>query len=268
LLPLSPPGSPSAVINDLISRVQAALQNRSDVNEMQPNAEMRPSRWIRDTLREITANNPFEELRQPNPPLVTIGPGLGLTLAAGSGSVSGGYGGYGAASSFAYLVSAFLVPADDVTLMEDPVIFLDPGTNNVPRPMDYLTPKAFVPLLVGSGIPYFYTRFGNQFWFATPPNQNYQVYLPYQVRHPFNDDNLLQSQVRVPQDWFDIVAYASAERGAIAFRWNEQRDYLHKILYGDPKGEGRLGLIQERKLQQERDRRLSVIQVTPAVSRY
>jgi hypothetical protein len=245
------PGASTAKISDLIPKVQAALQNRADVTESQSNPEMRPSAWLRDSLREITANNPFEELRQPNPPNVIIGPGKGI----------GG-------SNYKYKVSQFIASGDDVTLMEDPVIFLDPPTNSVPHPMDYLTPKAIAPYFVLNGIPYNYTRFGDQFWFGVQPQQNYTVFLPYQARHPFNDDNLPVSQVGVPPDWFDIVAYAAAERGAIALRWNDQATYLHQVLHGDPKDPTALGLIEKKLMQQDRDRRLSTIAVTPVVQRY
>ena len=259
------PGAPTTTIGGMINRVISDLQNRQDVSENNQNPEMRPSAWLRDALREITESNPFEELRQPNPPNVTIGPGLG-------------FGG----SSYKYKVSAYLNSGDDVTLMEDPVIFLNgtltgPATtlNTVAYPMDYLTPKAIAPLLnILGGIPFKYTRFGDQFWFGTQPGQNFVTYLPYQLRHPFNDDSLTASYVYLPPSWLDILSLAAAERGAIKFRWNEQATFIHTILYGDPKSKlsdgtlGRPGLIAARVLQQERDRRLSTIQVTPVVARY
>jgi hypothetical protein len=260
------PGASTITVGGLINKVASDLQNRQDVNENNSNPEMRPSAWIRDALREITESQPFEELRQPNPPNVTIGPGLG-------------FGG----SSYKYKVSAFLNSGDDVTLMEDPVIFLNttmsgpaPNTlNAVAYPMDYLTPKAIAPLLnIPGGIPFRYTRFGDQFWFGTQPGQNFIVYLPYQLRHPFNDDSLLDSPVYVPNSWFDIISMAAAERGAIKLRWNDQATFLHQTLYGDPASQmkdgtlARPGLIAARVLQMERDRRLSTIQVTPVVARY
>jgi hypothetical protein len=252
------PAQSPAQLGDLIVKVQAALQNRSDVNETNSNPEMRPSAWLRDALLEVTENNTFEELRQPNPPNVTIGPGKGVN-----------------GSSYKYLVSSFLNGGEDVTLMEDPVIFLDPPGNTVSYPMDYLTPKAIAPLLnIPGGIPFKYSRFGNQFWFGTQPGTNFTVYLPYQTRHPFNQENLLVSPVYVPQSWLDIIAYAAAERGAVVNRWNEQASYLHKLIYGDPASmlrDGTLarpGLIAARVLQQERDRRISTVQVTPSVQRY
>jgi hypothetical protein len=262
------PATSPTTINNLIPKVQANLQNRSDVNETVTNPEMRPSAWIRDALREITANYPFEELRVTGP-LVTIGPGLGWQ-----------------GSNYMYQVSLFLNPGDDMTLSEDPVIFLTPGqalsvgalvgttSNLVGYNMDYLSPKAIQPLLfIPGGIPFKFTRYGNMFWFGTQPGSNFNVYLPYQVRHPFTD-SLPNSPIKVPADWFDIVAYAAAERGAINLRWNDQATYIHNILYGDPKyqmsgGEqGRPGLIAGKIFQPERDKRLSPVQIVPGCSRY
>jgi hypothetical protein len=250
------PGASTATIGDLIPKVQAALQNRTDVTETQPNPEMRPSAWIRDSLLEITNSNPFEELRQPNPPNVTIGPRLGV----------GG-------STYKYLVSQYVNAGDDVTLIEDPVIFIDPPGNTISYPMDYKTPKAITTLLnITGGIPYYYTRFGTQFWFGTQPGQNFTTYLPYQLRHTFIDSNLPLSPVGVPAGWFDIIGYAAAERGAIALRWNEQAVFLHTMLYGDEKypvghPRHRPGLIESRLFQQEMDRRSSTFSVTPSVQR-
>lgn len=259
------PAASAAKISDFVQKVQNWLQNRSDVTESAPNPESRPSAWVRDALREITANYPFEELRQPNPPNVTIGPFLG-------------FGG----SSYKYLVSSFVNPGDDLTLMEDPVIFLNAqltgpaiASNTVAYPMDYMTPKAIAPLLnIPGGIPFKYTRYGNQFWFGTQPGQNFVVYLPYQLRHSFAAENLGISPVLVPPDWYDIVAIAAAERGAVSLRWNEQATFLHNLIYGDPASQmkdgtlARPGLIAARMLQQERDRRLSTISITPSVQRY
>jgi len=268
-VPNPQPATATTTINTLINKVAAALQNRSDVSETQPNPEMRPSAWIRDSLKEITANYPFEELKTTGP-LVTIGPGLGYK-----------------GSNYAYLVSYFLNPGDDVTLTEDPVIFLNTqqavtsGTpvvnvtgNTVGYSMDFLTIKAIQPLLfIPGGVPFKYTRNGNQFWFGSQPGQNYNVYLPYQVRHPFNPD-LVTTPIRVPSEWLDIVAYAAAERGAVALRWNDQASYLHNLLYGDPDSQlkdgtlGRPGLIAGRVFQIERDRRLSTVQLTCFAQRY
>lgn len=261
------PAGVTLTINGLINKVKAALQNRSDVNETNANPEMRPSAWIRDALREITANYEFEELRIVGP-LATIGPGLGFR-----------------GSNYMYPVSMFLQPGTDMTLSWDPVIFLTPSqatsvglvattTNVVGYGMDRVSEKAIQSLLfIPGGIPFKYCRFGNMFWFGSQPGSNFNVYLPYQERHPFSDD-LPLSKIYVPEEWFQIIAYAAAEIGAIMLRWNEQAAFIHNILYGDPKyqdsgGEfGRPGLIAARILQPERDKRLSPVQLTVGISRY
>jgi hypothetical protein len=261
------PAASPITISALIPKVQAYLQNRSDVNESQTNTEMRPSAWIRDALREITANWPFTELQVVGP-LVTIGPGLGWQ-----------------GSNYMYPVSLFLNPGDDMTLMEDPCIFLPPSlatsvglvpttTNIGAYSMDYLTPKAIQPIIfTPGGVPFKYTRYGNMFWFGSQPGTTYNVYVPYQVRHPFND-SLGNTPVRVPADWLDIVAIAAAERGCPMLRWNDQATFLHNLLYGDPEyqesgGEsGRPGLIAAKIFQPERDKRLSPVQITIGSARY
>lgn len=221
--------------------------------------------WVRKTLLELTASIIFYEL-QVNGPLVTIGPGLGL----------GG-------SNYIYPVSMFLNSGDDYTLMEDPVIFLSntmaasvglvgagaQTSTIVGYPMDYMNPKAIQPLLfISGGVPFKYTRFGPNFWFGSQPGQPYQVYLPYQIRHPFNDSNLQASPLFIPQDWEDVVEYAAAERGAISQRWPDMSNYLHSILYGDPKKPDTPGLISARKAQIDRDSNKSTRQLIPVCQRY
>lgn len=267
---LNPPATSPGKINDLIPKVQAYLQNNPNVNETATNAEFRPSAWIRDTLREITASYPFPEL-QKNGPLVTIGPGLGWQ-----------------GSNYMYQIYLFLDEGDDYTLMEDPVIFLTPSqamsagvpglaattSSTVGYAMDFVSAKAIQPLLfIPGGIPFKYTRRGDMFWFGSQPGTNYNVYLPYQVRHPFTTD-LPNSPIYVPADWLEIIAIGAAERGAVMNRWNDQGQYLHQILYGDPKyqtsdgEEGRPGLIAARIFQPERDKRLSPVQLTIGAQRY
>lgn len=271
------PATTALTIADLINDVKANLQNRSDVSESQANPAMRPSFWIRSALRELSATPdiPFEELNVVGP-VATIGPGLGWQ-----------------GSNYAYPVSQFLNPGDDMAYSYDPVIFLTPAqaiSAGVPPQlinlsgqssavsgysMDYLTVKGIQTILfIPGGVPFKYTRFGAQFWFGSQPGQPYNVYLPYQLRHPFNPD-LVTTPIRISPDWFDVLAIAAAERGAIKLRWNDQATFLHNTLYGDPKtmnpstGQyGRPGLIEAKIAQQEKDRRLSPIQILPGAERY
>jgi hypothetical protein len=255
------PANNPHLISDLVPGVIAALANKTDITPQ--NAAI----WIKKTLLNFSESYQLEELRRVGP-VVTIGPGMGYN-----------------GSNYEYLISYFLQNAsDDYTLMEDPVIFLNPtvattaglvnqGTMNasavVGYAMDAMTAKAIQPLLfIPGGIPFKYCRYGNKFWFGTSPGQPYQVYLPYQVRHPFNDSNLLQSPVYVPTSYEDIIEYSAAMRGANENRWPDQVQNLRIILYGDPKGEGEPGLLKALVSQVTRDQNKSVRQITPMVNRY
>jgi hypothetical protein len=257
---MNSPGTNPRVINDLFPGVQEALFGK-DITPQQS------AIWVRKTLEDLTAKYPFEELRIKGP-MVTIGPGLGNQ-----------------GSNYEYPVMQFLNAGDDLTLMENPVIFLSPtqaqqvnlvgtgmnfGTSPVGYPMDYMTPTAIQSqLFIPGGIPFHWTRYGQYFWFGTQPGQPFQTYLPYQRRHPFQDANLPQSPLFIPPDWQDIVEYAAAVRGAQSLRWPEQVKWLREILYGDPKNpQGRPGLLTAQDLQIERDQQKSSRQLMPIVARY
>jgi hypothetical protein len=254
------PGQNPHLISDLVPGVIAALANKTDVTSQQA------SIWLKKTLLNLSENYPTPELERTGP-IVTIGPGLGYN-----------------GSNYEYLISTFLENAgDDYSLMSDPVIFLTPttatraslvnaGTTSgsvVGYGMDYMTPKAIQSLLfIPGGIPFKYTRHGNKFWFGTQPGAPYQVYLPYQIRHPFNDSNLLQSRVYVSTSWEDIVEYSAAMRGANENRWPDQVTNLKNLIYSDPLGQGEPGLLKALTSQISRDQSKSVRQVTPMVNRY
>ena len=250
------PGANPHVINDLYQGIVNKLQGRTDITNQQA------AEWVKRALLDITESMIFEELRRLGP-MVTIGPGYGLN-----------------GSSYIYPISSFLNAGDDYTLMEDPVIvlagtsagtqFTSAGqiTDAVTYPMDYMTPKAIQPLLgIGGGIPFKYTRFQGNFWFGTQPGQPYQVFLPYQVRHPFVS-NLPESPLFIPTSWEEIVEYSAAMRGAEERRWPDMVKDLKYILYGDPKRPDMPGILAARKLQIERDENKSTRQLLPYVGSY
>jgi hypothetical protein len=256
---MNTPGQNPHRISDLVPGVIEALENRQDITQQQA------AIWIKKTLINLTETEVFEELRTTGP-LVNIGPGLGYN-----------------GSNYVYPVSYFLNAGDDCTLTEDPVIFLSPtaaasagligvGTTTggtVGYPMNYMTPKAIAPLLfIPGGVPFRYTRYGQFLWFGSQPGQNYQIYLPYQIRHPFSDSNLSSSQLFIPPSWEDVVEYSAALRGAHAKRWPDMVKYLREIVYGDPKDPSQPGLLKSLKMQIERDEGKSTRQLMPVVARY
>lgn len=251
---MSNPGSSNGTIQSLINDVQAWLQNRADVSESQSNPDMRPSRWIRKAIENVTQQYRFEELRTLGP-TVSIGPGLGFQ-----------------GSNYLYPVSMFLNPGDDYQFNESMVIFISP---TVSYPMDYMQPKAIAPLLnVPGGVSFKYTRYGANFWFGVQSGIPYQVYFPYQRVHPFIEDNVPGSPVFLPKEWLEIVSVDAARRGAVKNRWNDQATYLYQMLHGDAAyqnsaGEkGTPGLLAPVLEQQTRDEMTSVRQIIPVATRY
>jgi hypothetical protein len=249
------PGSYSKLIQDLVPDVIEALQNRQDITTAQA------ASWLVRTLKELTPKYPFEELRIIGPTVI-VGPGRGYQ-----------------GSSNVYPVSYFLNSGDDYSRSEDPVIYFSGGLQSTSTiatlatgptyAMDYMQPKAIQPLMnVPGGIPFKYSRYGGNFWFGAAPTSNFAVFLPYQKKHPFTDNNVLTSPVYIASEWEQVVCYDAARRGAVAKRWNEQASYLHELLYGDPDNpDKRPGLIAALTLQQERDQRLSTRNVTMRVER-
>jgi hypothetical protein len=249
------PGSYSKLIHDLVPSVIEALQNRQDVTTQQA------ANWLVHTLKELTPKYPFEELRIIGPNVI-IGPGLGF---GGSANI--------------FPVKYFLNTGEDYSRLEDPVIYFAGGNTSSSTlqtlvsgptyPMDYMQPKAIQPLMnVPGGIPFKYTRYGGMFWFGAQPTRNFAVFCPYQKKHPFTDGNVMESPLYIASEWEQIVAYDAARRGATALRWNEQADYLHTLIYGDPDNPSkRPGLIAALDNQQERDQRLSTRSVTMRVER-
>jgi hypothetical protein len=235
------PGSSPYKLADLVPIVREALQGNTSFSDNTACG------WLQRSIWNITDNYPFEELRVTGP---------NVTLPAN-------------ATQLVIPVASYLRQGDDVTLMEDPVIYLD-ASQTIGYPMDYMTPKAIEPLLhVPGAIPFKYTRFGNNFLFGGLPNTPYVTFLRYQIRHPFSDVNLQASPCMFPTAWNEVMAYDAARRGAVTLRWWDIGDKLRQILYGDPMNqEGNPGMIKELIAQSHKDERNSSRQLTIRVGRY
>lgn len=228
------PASSTKTIGDLQAEVIDALQQRTDVASLVP-------RYLKRAIEEITESNPFEELRR-------TGPLFALTV-----------------SQAIYPVSSFVNPDDDYSSPESFVLYLDPPTNSVEFGLKYKTPKAIELMMAPTttGIPAFWSRFGANFHFGPVPNAAYTTFLRYQVKHPFPQDeaSLSGQRLYIPSTWEEIAIYSAAERIAVVKRWNDQKQVLHDILYGDPEFQtsggkmGRPGIIAARLFQVERDQK-------------
>lgn len=239
------PGSNTHTIGDLVPKVIADLQQRTDVATIAPG-------YIADALIEITESYPFEELRVTGPPVQ-------VSVSENS-------------------AAAFLNGGDDYSSNEVFTIFIDPPANTVKDTLDYKTPKAIAIITspVTQGIPKWWTRWGTKIRIAPVPNQTYTVFMDYQRLHPLPDDpnSLSSQQLMIPKSWEEIVSYAAAERISIVKRWSEQTTLIHTILYGDPEYQssegkrGRPGLIADRLFQVERDQRFNTRSLGIRVPRY
>lgn len=224
-----------------------ALQGRTDVATIIP-------KYVKRAVQEICESNPFEELK-------ITGPLVVLTIGQSS-----------------YPVSTFLNAGDDYVQIPSFACFVDPPTNSVVNMMKYKTMMAIEPMSTSAtqGVPARWTRYGANIIIGPTPNQQFSIYMRYQLRHNFPQDetDLNGVPIRVPDTWEEIVVYGAAERVAVVKRWNEQATYLHQLLWGDPASRtkdgtlARPGLIAARTLQIERDQQHNERQLMIRVSRY
>ena len=124
------------------------------------------------------------------------------------------------------------------------------------------------------GMPIYWSRFNDQIWIGSIPDQAYWVYARYQKQHPFplgttpppspgttpwagNDT------IYMPDSWKDVLEYQCAMRGAQELNLSTKASELHTRLYGDEKFqrsgglEGSPGLIFQRTSQENRDQTTS-----------
>jgi hypothetical protein len=240
------PGTATKNIAYFVPYVTDALQGRTDVAAIAP-------KYIKRAIHEICEAMPFEELK-------ITGPTVQLTIGQAT-----------------YPVSTFLNPGDDYVQIPSFCIYVDFPNNTVLTTMNYKTVMAIDPMAgkATQGLPSRWTRFGTNLILAPTANQTYGVFMRYQVRHRFPQDeaDLSGTMVYVPDTWEEIIAYAAAERIAIVKRWNDQATVLHNLLWGDPASrnkEGTLnspGLIAARRLQIDRDQQHNSRQLIVRVSR-
>lgn len=236
------PLTQTGTLNDLAADVIDALQGRTDVT----NATI--ANYSAKAIREISESYPFEELR-------TDGPQFAVTIGTSS-----------------YPVSSWMntgtpifggTVTDDYSMPESFACFVDYPTNSSVATIRYKTPAALETLTASAvqGVPTWYTRFGANIKLGPVPANAYTTFMRYQARHPFSatSPTSLSEFVFMPLSWYDILAYATAERIAVVKRWNDQAKYLHDLLWGDPEYQtsqgkrGRPGLIAARVFQQERE---------------
>ena len=238
---------------DIQSDVIDALQGRTDVTSQTI------VNYAAKAIRELCESTQFDELR-------AVGPFFQVTTGLSTYPIS------------SFMGSNGPTPVPDVYSMPESFnVFVDFPTNGVIAPVRYKTPAAISTVTAPStvGTPVWFTRFGSTFQIAPNPNNPYTMFLSYQAQHPFTQPQPtgLTEKIYMPLTWYDIIAYATAERIAVVKRWNDQAKYLHDLLWGDPEFQqtggkrGRPGLVAARTLQQERDEGYNSRQFTPVIGR-
>ena len=241
------PAANGKPISYFVPYVIDALQGRTDVASIIP-------KYVKRAVQELCESNPFEELK-------ITGPVKALTIGQAM-----------------YPVAFFLNPGDDYVQIPSFACYVDFPNNTVITVLKYKTVMAIEPMSTQAtqGVPSRWSRFGANIILGPTPNQQYGVYMRYQLRNNFPQDetDLSGVKIRVPDTWEEIVIYGAAERVAVVKRWNDQASYLHTLLWGDPASRAkdgtlaRPGLIAARTLQIERDQQHNERQIMIRVSRY
>lgn len=238
-------------INSIIPMVADKLRGRSDVSSYGGQLGSDIPSWIHNAVMDLTTNFPFEELIVPNAPPVNFIVGqsqypVNYFLAEHAPPFSS------VRSFFRYFVTNLTTSNTGVT-----------GSILKGRATSVVMPMSVIP-----GLPVFWCQNGNTILFGFQPDQAYVAQMIYQRVHPFNLTNLPACTIYMPGDWKEVLAYAAAIKGCEYLGMNEVGMNYYKMLHGDPKKPGNIGLLMEKKSQLERNMVLNERQMQPIVSCY
>jgi len=117
------------------------------------------------------------------------------------------------------------------------------------------------------GIPVRWSRFENDIWLGSVPDQAYSIYARYQHENSFPNAGTGAANtdvIQMPNTWQDIMEYITAMRIARDLNLATKANELFTTLYGDQKFqatsgmEGSPGLIFMRTSQENRDQTTSM----------
>jgi hypothetical protein len=220
-----------ALISDLTPSVVRLMGNRSDVAALTAEA-------MGETIKELSNNYPFEELRETGP-IVQFVPGqnayaLEYFLAAPIAGVQ---------HEIGKVISWFFYLNQPISLVPG-VAF---GYSNPGYGLKFRDIEDLEVLVNTVTLPQFWSQLGNQLFVAATPNRAYYTYCRYQYLHPFTEPIAQPTDpILMPDTWFDIIEYATAERIALNLRMQDVADRYHSKLFGDPTGKGEVGMISRR----------------------
>ncbi|HEY4799496.1 MAG TPA: hypothetical protein VII99_10510 [Bacteroidia bacterium] len=114
------------------------------------------------------------------------------------------------------------------------------------------------------GMPIYWTRFNDQVWVGSIPDNNYSCYARYQREHPFSSPTVADTDpLYLPNSWQDILEYQSSMRAAQELNLSTKVSEFNARLNGDKQFqqsrglEGSPGLIFQRTSQENRDQTTS-----------
>lgn len=242
------------VINDLIPGVIAKLRGRDDQTPRIPIV-------AKQAILDLTENYEFEELK-------VIGP-LSNFIQGQERYPLRGYDPNGVQGN------PFIQDSDaSLTFIRSWFIYFDTTGVIVPGQstgviMKGRRQRVVEPMSKILGIPSRYCIVGKKssgiILVGNMPNYPYACQMTYQRQHPFPgtakivsagvvQSGLTQQQIFMPDDWQDIVEYATAEKICYEIGMGSVGQQYHQLLFGyvNPKGDDVPGIIMQRMSQAQR----------------
>lgn len=250
----------ATTIASLTPAVVRLLGNRGDVAAL-------ATQQIADATVELSNNYPFEELRETGP-IVQFTPGINtynpqfFVQPATGGNPQ---------HIWNKCISWFFYLQPPVNLTTVTAVgYANPGYNIVYRDIENLEVLANT-----LSLPQFWAQLGTgNIIVGASPQSAYYTYQRYQFLHPFTYPAIASDPILLPELWYDIIQYASAERIALQLRMQDVADRYHKILFGDPEfqrssgGRGQPGLIARRISQTQKNQARSTRSIRMVRSTY
>lgn len=229
-------------IEDLIPGVIAKMGNRTDIEAKIPV-------WARSAILELTQSYEFEELK-------VTGPTTAFSV-----------------NESEYTLNYFTNNNENWTRINSWFMVIDSSTG-IGWELKGRHIMVVEPLSKIAGTPMYWAQHGRLLIVGFQPVQAYGTYMRYQRVHPFSVPVTKGDVVYMPDEWKEVVEYATAMRGASEERMFDYVTRYHDMINGDEKYkttrgvEGHPGLIFGLTDKQERNLNNNERQLTPVVPRY
>lgn len=249
-------------ISDIVPLVRDKLRGRSDLSDYSGAIGSDIPSWIYQAIMDLTPNFPFEELVIANAPITSFIMGqssypISYFLAENGPPYTM------VRSFFRYFINSNNANGGIFQPYNATASSGVTGSVLKNRVTSVVYPMSVIP-----GLPTYWCQNGNSLLFGFQPDNTYQVQMMYQREHPFSLSNLPACTIYMPNDWKEVLAYAAAIKGCDFLGLNDIGMTYYKMLHGDPKKPGNIGLLMEKKSQLERNLVTNERQLQPIVSTY